>query len=235
MQTKFIKTYLAVFVATFLLAGFVFAQGDRSPLDSSYLFHLYYDSGQLFADRDFQFKYDVVPEVFVPETFSTQFPFKGEVVNLKGEVAKTFQFDPRQGDSKFMKGKLSVRAPYIPDGQKVNFYDAQGKQLLSIFVSDSSFCNDDGVCNSDTGEDVKTCPADCKSLATPTVTSSPEPTIGGGETSNMIKGIIYLIIGLGLAGGWYGWKWWKGKQEPPITQFPTPPLPPNNGQNTVNQ
>src|SRR3989344_5437411 len=105
-----------------------------------YLFHLYYDNGQLAADRDLEFKYDVVPEEFVPETVNTQFPYKGEIINLNDRVAGTFVFDPRRGDPSFLKGKVSVKAPYAADGQKAVFYDAQGSQLLTIFVSESTFC-----------------------------------------------------------------------------------------------
>ena len=79
-------------------------EGEKNVPVSVYLFHLYYDNGQLFADRDVQFKYDVLPEMFVSEILNTQFPYKGEVVNLKGEVAETFQFDPRKGNPKFLKG-----------------------------------------------------------------------------------------------------------------------------------
>ncbi|MBI2062495.1 MAG: hypothetical protein HYT64_02300 [Candidatus Yanofskybacteria bacterium] len=226
MQTKFITFYLIVTALSFFLAGFIFAEGDRNPLDSSYLFYLYYDNGQLFADRDVQYKYDVIPEKFVPETLSTQFPYKGEVINLKGEVAETFQFDPRRGNPKFLKGKISVKASYMPDGQKVVLYNYQGDALLTIFVSESSFCNDDGVCNPDVGEDTKTCPSDCK-ISTPPPAGGPTITTGtssGG--AGMIKVLIYLIIGLGVAGGgWYGWKWWKGRQAPP-KEMPTLPSPP---------
>ena len=211
-----------------IVSSFAFASEyvPDTPVDQlSYLFHLYYDNGQLVADRDVQFKYDVIPETFVPETINTQFPYKGEVVNLKGEVAETFQFDPRQSNPKFLKGTLSVKAPYVPDGQKVNFYDGQGNQLLSIFVSESSFCNDDGVCNPDVGEDTTTCPSDCKQvLPVPTtITTQPSPGGGGG----MIKILFYIIIGLGaVSGGWYGWKWWKKRKELPLIEFPAN-LPPS--------
>ena len=217
MQTKTIKTSMIVIAMLFSLTGFIFAEGDRNPLDSSYLFYLYYDNGQLFADRNFEFKYDVIPEIFVPETLNTQFPYKGEIVNLKGEVVQKFQFDPRKGNPKFLKGTLSVKAPYVSDGQKAVFYNNQGDALLTIFVSESSFCNDDGVCNPDVGEDTKTCSNDCK-LATPVPTITTEPSVGGG--GGLLKSIIYLIIGIGVtAGGWYGWKWWKSKQKPPSIQI----------------
>src|SRR3990167_398128 len=169
MLKKYIFTILIILIS---LGSSAIAAERIDFENTSYLFYLYYDNSQLFADRDFEFSYDVIPETFVPETFNTQFPYKGEVINFKGEVAETFQFDPRQGNPNFLKGTLSVKAPYVPDGQKVSFYNVQGNQLLSIFVSESSFCNDDGICNSDVGEDNKTCSSDCKTvIPVPTVTT----------------------------------------------------------------
>ncbi len=227
MQNNSSKLKISVFILLstlyLLLSSFIFAD-TAEPQDFTYLFHLYYDNGQLFADRDVQYKYDVVPEKFIPETLNTQFPYKGELVNLKGEVAATFQFDPRHGKPDFLKGTISVKAPYFPDGQKAVFYNNQGNALLTIFVSESSFCNDDGVCNADVGEDSKTCPNDCKT-ATPVPTITTTPSTGG--WGGMIKIIIYAIIGLGLVGGgWYGWKWWKRRQEPPTIETPTTLSPP---------
>ncbi len=205
------KKLILIILFSVLAPLVVFGEGvaDKQVSSSVYLLHLYFDNGQLFADRDVQFKYDILSETFVPEILATQFPYKGEVVNLKGEVAATFQFDPRQGNPKFLKGKISVKAPYVPDGQKGNFYNGQGNQLLSIFVSESSFCNDDGVCNPDVGEDNKTCPSDCKSsIITPTV--SPVPPNSGGK-AGLVLGLTYIIVGIGLAGGlWYFFKKRKG-------------------------
>ncbi len=224
-QFSIFSFQIVVIAVLLFLPVFVFADQAGSQ-DFVYLLHLYYDNGQLFVDREFKFKYDVIPEEFIPETLKIGFPYKGEIINLKGEVAQTFQFDPRQGNPKFLKGKISVKAPYISDGQKANFYDGQGNQLLSIFISESSFCNDDGVCNSDVGEDTKTCPSDCKPSNTmvPIVLPSTEPSTGGGG-SGMLKGIIYLIIGLGVLGGWW---YWKRKNQSPKTEISTylpPPLP----------
>lgn len=198
---------------------------DTPPEQLSYLFHLYYDNGQLVADRDFEFKYDIIPEEFVPETYNTQFPFKGEVINFKNEVAASFLFDPRKGDQRFLKGKVAVKAPYVPDADKVYFYDNQGNQLLTFFVGESSFCDDDGICNSDRGESQDTCPADCKAATTPVPVI---PGEGGGQGGMLMAAIYVLIVaGAGL-GGWFGgsaiWRRWKKRKEtinsllPPITQ-----------------
>ena|SRR3989344_588099 len=213
------KNSIWVIFILLLLPFVVSSEGvaDKQVSSSVYLFHLYYDNGQLFADRDVEFKYDIISEIFVPEILNTQFPYKGEVVNLKGEIAETFQFDPRKGNPKFLKGAISVKAPYLPDGQKVVFYNNQGDALLTIFVSESSFCNDDGVCNADVGEDSKTCPNDCKTT-TPVPTVSTEPTAGGGN--GLIKYLIYFVIGLGIAGGFWWWK--KRKTSSPPTEIISP-------------
>lgn len=226
MQIKF-KIIICGIIGLLLLSPFfVYAEGDRDPMASSYLFFLYYDNGQLFANRDFEFKYDVIPEAFIPETINTAFPYKGEIINLNNQVAATFQFDPRRGDPKFLKGIISVKAPYVPDGQKAVFSDAQGQQLLTIFVSESSFCNDDGVCNADIGEDQTTCPLDCKS--TPIPIASPDVLAGG--QSNMLMTAIYVLISIGVVlGGWFGWRWWKNRKKnnsPSMSQYPPTNLPP---------
>ncbi len=188
-----------------------------------YLFHLYYDNGQLLADRDFEFKYDVIPEEFQPETIVTPFPYKGEVVNFLGQVAETFQFDPGSygnspGEKRLLvKGKISVKAPYVPDARKVVFYDSQGRALLTVFVDESSFCNDDGVCNSERGEDSKTCPNDCRGLPTTDNQSPPQrdpakagqPTTGERGMPISTWALIIAAVAAVAAGGWYGWRRYK--------------------------
>lgn len=202
-----IFTSVIVFVLPFLVSA-----DAVEPNQSVYLLYLYYDNGQLFADRDYEIKYDVIPEAFVLETITAQFPFRGEVVNLLNKVVSTFQFDPKRGNIKFVKGKITVKAPYIADGQKVNFYDSQGKQLVSIFVSQSSFCNDDGICNSDTGEDNTSCSNDCKVLQTPP-TAAPTVAPSAGGPPGLATVLIFSLIGGGLAfGGWYGWRWWQARK-----------------------
>lgn len=205
---------LAVFLLSMFLSSIAFALERIDFENPSYLFHLYYDNGQLFADRDFEFKYDIIPEAFVPEQFTIQFPFSGEVVNLKGETAATFQFDPRRGNPNFLKGKISVRAPYVPDGQRAVFYDSQGNPLVTIFVNDSSFCNDDGICNSERGEDDKTCPNDCRAVISP-ATSPPTSGVGGGFSPMILWSLLVVFCG---AGGWYGWRWWEKRKSEKLTQ-----------------
>lgn len=132
-----------------------------------YIFHLYYDNGQLSADRDFKFKYDLIAEPFTPQVLETASPFRGVVVDFKNEAKATFQFNPE-----LVKGKISVKGPYSADAAKVDFYNDENQLLLTLDVSGSSVCNDDGICNSDVGENYDNCPNDC-----PRPTPSPSPTV----------------------------------------------------------
>ena len=205
-------------VSSFLSPNYAFADKRLESNDFIYLFHLYYDNDRLFADRDFEFNYDVIPEKFVPETYNTQFPFRGEVINFKNKVAAEFLFDPRRGNPDFLKGKISIKAPYVSDGQKTVFYDSQGKTLLTIPVSESSFCDDDGVCNFDRGEYEDTCPNDCAGVTPP-----PQPLDGedGYWRDGMLMAIIYILIIAGaVLGGWYGWRRYKARKEALQAQLP---------------
>lgn len=140
-----------------LTAGAGFSLAARDVGIYTYVFRLYYDNGQLLADRDFEFKYDLIAEPFVQAALDTPTSYKGEVINLLGRVVGSFQFDPTA-----TKGKISVKGPYFSDAGKVNFYNDKGELLLTLSVSDSSVCDDDSICDSDVGESYQNCPNDCK-------------------------------------------------------------------------
>jgi len=159
-----------------------------------YLFHLYYDNGKLFADRDFEFKYDLIAEEFTPEAITTDSPYKGEVVSVKGAVLATFSFDPKRGNAGFKTGKISVKGPYFADASKVNFYDNRNQLLLTIDVKESSFCNDDEICDRDVGENYKNCPNDCKELLPSPLPSVSQAPVAGGKPSPLVFIIIAAAI-----------------------------------------
>ena len=210
------KIKLIIIFLFLALPIYSFAITESEDDQYIYSFHLYYDNGQLSTDRDFDVKYSIVAEAFTPETLTTQFPYRGEIINFAGEIAANFQFNPKQG-------KNSVNATYIADGQKVVFYDSQNQPVLTIPVSDSSFCNDDGICNADRGEDSLSCPKDCKqSLPVPIVTT-PTPSVGG--SNGLWSGILYALGGLVLL----GLGWWFFKRRGKSDNITLPPPPPAGG------
>lgn len=169
-----IKKILLLFFLVTIWPGLVLAEGEaqKGLAPSVYLFHLYYDQGRLVPDRDFQFKYDILVEEFASEDVNqAKAIYRGEIVDVRGRVKTSFRFDPQRGDPKFVKGKISVKGPYFADAQEANFYDQAGQKLSTITVSESSFCNDNGVCDKDVGESEQNCPADCQ-----TATPSPSPS-----------------------------------------------------------
>lgn len=232
---------LGLFVlCSLLFASFSFALTkpgpDADPEKLSYVFYLYYDNGQLFTDRDYEIKYDVVEETFVPESPDVTTAYKGEIFNFKSEVVKTFTFDPRKGDPVFIRGKSMVKGPYVADGEKVVFYDYRGVQLPTIFIGTASVCNDDGSCIAGAGENEKTCPNDCKKTrrVTPIPQTSEQTSVLSGDF-DWISISLYAAGGIGvIAAAWFGWKWWKKKKEenftPPESPLtggpPAPPLLP---------
>ncbi len=153
----------------------------------SYRFHLYYDNGQLFANRDFNFKYDIISDDFIPEVISTTHPFRGEIVSGKEEVLSSFRFDPQKGNPVFKKGSIAVDGPYFANAAKVNFYNDKNQPLLSLDLSGSSFCNDDSVCNSDVGENYQNCPNDCPR-------PSPSPTYQPSAPSVWQNMLIPILV-----------------------------------------
>ncbi len=205
---------------------------DADPNSLSYVFYLYYDNGQLLADRDYEIKYDVLGEVFSPESPSAEAAYRGTILNFKGEIVKTFLFDPKGGRSGFTTGKITVRGPYVGDGLRAQFYDNQGKQSVTVFVSASALCNDDNLCDTAGGESEKNCSNDCKKpRATPTPVASIEPTSGFFTDFDLNTVLIYAVGGIGVAViAWFGWRWWKKRNEEkflppaPPTVMPPPPF-----------
>ncbi len=223
---KFLIIISLVFVAAIAKAD------SAAPQSFYYVFHLYYDHGNLAADRDFKYSYDVIPGELQVSAPTTNFPYRGEIINFPGEIASHFTFDPKQGDTNFVQGKITVKAPYVADAQKSIFYDAQNQPLLTISLGESSFCNDDGICNEDRGEDSLSCPKDCKQSLPAPPTTSPAPSTS--NSSGIVSGIIYTVIGIILLGVLW-WLFKRGKPGSPSSfppapsaPLPTPPTPPGS-------
>lgn len=224
----YIFSVIGLFVFSFSFVQALTKPGPDADLDNlSYVFYLFYDNGQLFADRDYEVKFDIINQKFIAETPPSGSAYKAEISNFKSQLAKTFDFDPRKGDAGFRTGKIQVKGPYVSDGLKVTFYDNERNPVLNIFIRDGSICNDDGICTSAENENEKTCPADCKQVR-PSRTVEPPPVFDEGPDLTML--LIYVFGGLGVAvGAWFGWKWWKKRREenflppPPSAGGPTPP------------
>lgn len=220
MQIKIKKIILGTLI---LLALPVFGFADEDFNPGSYLFFLYYDQGQLFANRDFASPYDVTTKKY-QEGNSGNGYFRGRVVSAKGAVLADFKFDPQKGDASFKKGAILVDAPYFFNAKEVKFYNNRGDQLLAISVAGQSFCNEDGVCDKNAGEDTRTCPTDCgavsvvapsftPSLRAPSI-SSPIPLSTQTQTSFFSDWRVLAGGGVAILGliGWVLIRWLKKKK-----------------------
>jgi hypothetical protein len=191
-----------------------------------YRFHLYFDNGQLFANRDFEFKYDVIPDDFVPEMISTGRAFRGEVISGKNEILHSFRFDPQKGNSAFKKGAIAVDGPYFANAAKVNFYNDKNQLLLTLDVSGSSFCNDDGACNKDVGENYQNCPNDCPRPSPAPTYQPPGPSLWQNMLIPMLLAAAGVIIAVLVVWGIIKKRRAKSGQFPPPAPPETPPSQP---------
>jgi len=194
-----------------LVLGDVFAAQDSGVY--SYLFHLYYDNGKLTVDKDFNSPFDLIAQDYQSLSISgavSGFSFSGELFSVKGNKIADFGIStvliPFGG-----KGKISSYAPYLSNAKKAIFYDFSGTQILEIDVAPGgAVCNEDEICNADTGEDSQNCPADCKIALTPTPTeiSKPAPSLLGRIFS--LTNLIGLAIVAALV--WL-FLWLKNKKQ----------------------
>lgn len=189
-----------IFSVLVLLAVPVLGYADEDFNPSSYLFFLYYDRGELFANRDFVTPYDVVTAEY-KEAVGGENDFRGELSSAKGTLLATFKFDPQGGDKNLKKGAIVVSAPYFFNAHRADFYSNLGDKLVTISVAEQSFCNENRVC--DDKENKETCPADCAAF-TPALSSLPSfsfpPSLG--EWTMYFQGtmgITILSVGVVLA------------------------------------
>lgn len=214
---------LFVLISPVFLTGQTKADEDTST-DSgfTYVFHLYYDGNNLFADRDVKFKYDIIAEPFEMPALRTDDPYRGDIVNFRNSILASFGFD-----ASLVKGRLLVKGPYFADAAKVNFYNDSDQLLLTLNVSESSFCNDNGVCESDSGEDFSNCSIDCKLKPPPSVT--PIPT--GVVSNNLLIIIIPVVIAVAVLVGWLIIKKRRSREQIPPQVPPQVGSPPQIGIN----
>lgn len=228
LKNKAFNLVSVFFVCFALIFSLSSAQADQTPVQSGfyYVFHLFLNtSGQLVADHDFKFSYDVIPGQFNQSVVGSS-PYSGEIISSQNISEGQFKFDAAPG-------KLSIPAPYFADAQKVVFYNAQNQPALTISVSDSSYCNDDGVCDAQRGESYQSCPNDCKAGTLPVPSASPVPAATS-NSNGIVSAVIYLVVGIVILIVIL-WFLRRRKNQPPPTLPPsnpsTPAAPPTQGNN----
>lgn len=146
----------------------------------SYQFHLEYSKGVLQVEKGVDYPYSPIPIEYHQQYDPAQSDFYGVIINIKNKEDARFGFmTPTTTTVALGKSLLSVWAPKYADADHVSFYSKTNKHLFDISVRDSSFCNDNNICDENIGESGLNCPNDCPTITghtvEPTVATTPEP------------------------------------------------------------
>ena len=176
--------------------------------DLFYNLYLYYDNGNIVADRDHAISYDISEGSLSSNSDGGDNPYRIDVVSIRNVVLGSLDFSPTQLLSDQQKGKIVVRAPYFANAKEVAIYNNVTQLVIKIPVIESSFCNEDNICDIDVGENYKNCLNDCKESVTPAPTPTPTP-VPADNKSSFGEAFLYIFGGLAIVGAWLGFKWWQ--------------------------
>lgn len=165
---KFVRksSALALLILLIPLGGISAVQDDGVY---TYIFHLYFNNGNLTKDRDFDPPFELIAQEYEGVDRTTM-SYYGEIISVSNKKLADFPiFTPAAG-----KGKFSANAPFFDNAKTANFYDDQNQKLLTIDLAPSGpVCNEDKICNKDTGETYLNCSNDCSA---PVSSAIPSPT-----------------------------------------------------------
>lgn len=172
------KKIITLIISLFFVPSLSLAMVDSEYW--SYQFHLEYTKGVLQVEKGVDYPYSPIPVEYHPEYDPAQADFYGVIINIKNKEDARFGFmTPTTTAVALGKSLVSVWAPKYADADHVSFYSKTNKHLFDISVKDSSFCNDNGICDENIGENGLNCPNDCHtntiSTTEPVVTTTPEP------------------------------------------------------------
>ncbi len=159
---------------------------------SIYVLHLYYKNGVISLAPNYPMQYEILYQGESAPSSAPNGAYKLDVSSIRGASLATISFDPPAGSSLGGASYFDVQAPYFADAKEVVVSTAAGKMVLSVDVSGSSYCNDDGKCDFLVGEDPLSCPNDCRGTISPSegggkvVSPTPAATTPSGTATPVI-------------------------------------------------
>ena len=171
-KKNIILVFCIVFLGIFSFVEYSLSDSvEFQDADFTHSFHLFLDQqGKLTKDRDYELPFDLIAKKYKKPEIDTP-TYRGEILSVRGAVLAGFEFYPKVG-------KVIVEAPYFPNAKTAVFYNQNNSKVLEVDLAPGGpVCNEDGICNSETGEDSQNCSNDCK--ATPTETPKDQPSLLG--------------------------------------------------------
>lgn len=153
----------------------------------TYVFQLYFENGSLIEDRDFENPFELIAQEFQKSNLAPN-SYRGEIMSVTNKKLGDFTFSLPIGNEK----RLAVLAPYFDNAKTANFYNSQNQKLLTIDLAPSGpLCNEDKLCNNETGETNLNCSSDCPALTSSMV---PIPMPVGKPSFNFFDTFVFRLI-----------------------------------------
>ena len=187
--------YLASILVGLSILGFVASvradDFSNLPYEQQYLFEyvfkLSWHNGVPVQDG----LYDITTGDLTPPPPGT---WRMDMISGKGEILASYPFVPS------LSGTQSVTIPYDPRGYGVHIYNDRGADVLTIDISGSRVCNDNGVCDSDAGEDSLSCPTDCGLTAQADAPAVPNQQAAIASQGGIPGGLLLVVADIVIIG-----------------------------------
>jgi hypothetical protein len=159
-----IKKYIlaALLLLSFPFTTFAFS-ADYDPGIWAFVFHLEIKDGILRAQADAVIPYEATPVSETPDSKDpNESDFHVDIIGVRGNMLGSFGFDdPKTVVPALGKSVFDVYTPFFANGTRALISTKEGKKLLELSLSGTSFCNDNAVCDTDVGENFVNCANDC--------------------------------------------------------------------------
>ncbi len=151
-------TYRILLILSFLLSPF-FTWAMVSPDSWTYVFHLEYTQGQLKPNTNEEFFVDTLPVEYTKGGGAGE--YRARIIGVKGQILTDVYFnEPSTYLPTKQKYILDLEAPYFANADRVDFSKNEAL-IFSMSLKGTAFCNENGLCDTQIGENNRNCSMDC--------------------------------------------------------------------------
>jgi hypothetical protein len=122
--------------------------------------------------------------------------WSARVVRESGALLSSYDFNPQQMANGAQSFVLSI--PYFPNAADVQFVRPDGSLATTVSTRQSRVCDENRVCDGQSGEDTKNCPFDCGAPYVPRTAAISDAAGTSGRIGSIAVRVLAALAGLGV-------------------------------------